>query len=134
MSTDVIDQVMVWCDHRKYSCALVALDSGKVERLVKAGGIRDAQGLAEALKEEFTRFRNDPAAKKVQHNWIPAAFQIVPGGFGEKDGTINSTMKLVRHRVVELHRGLIEYSYTAEGSKTVNPRNVESLRAMFKLP
>jgi hypothetical protein len=42
-------------------------------------------------------------------------------------------MKLVRHRVVELHRDLLDYSYTAEGSKTVNPRNVATLRAMFKL-
>jgi hypothetical protein len=46
---------------------------------------------------------------------------------------VNSMMKLVRHRVVELHGRLIDYSYTAEGSKTMNPRNLETLRAMFKL-
>jgi len=40
----------------------------------------------------------------------------------------------VRHRVVEVHRELIEYSYSKEGSRTDNPRNIEALRAQFKLP
>jgi len=132
-STDVIDQVMAWCDQKKYTAALVALDTGRVEALVKARGIASAEDLAKALQEEFTRYRTDPKAKKVQANWMPAVFQVVPGGFGEKNGTVNSMMKLVRHRVVELHRDLLDYSYTAEGSRTVNPRNVATLRAMFKL-
>ena len=29
---------------------------------------------------------------------------------------------------------LIEYAYTKEGSKTDNPRNLETLRTIFKLP
>ena len=37
------------------------------------------------------------------------------------------------HALVELHRGLLDYSYTAEGSKTVNPRNLEALGTLFKL-
>jgi long-chain acyl-CoA synthetase len=132
-STDVIDQLMAWCDQKKYTAALVALDTGRVDALVKMRGIRTAEELAKALQEEFVRYKSDPKSKKVQANWMPAVFQIVPGGFSEKDSTVNSMMKLVRHRVVELHRGLLDYSYTAEGSKTMNPRNLETLRAMFKL-
>ena len=101
--------------------------------MVKARGITTAEALLKALQEEFVRYRSDPKAKKVQANWMPAVFQIVPQGFSEKDGTVNSMLKLVRHRVAELHRGLIDYSYTTDGSKTVNPRNLEALRAMFKL-
>jgi long-chain acyl-CoA synthetase len=132
-STDAIDQIMAWCEQKKYTTALVTLDTGRVDLLVKARGITTAEALLKALQEEFVRYRNDPKAKKVQTNWMPAVFQIVPQGFSEKDGTVNSMLKLVRHRVVELHRGLIDYSYTTEGSKTVNPRNREALRAMFKL-
>jgi long-chain acyl-CoA synthetase len=132
-STDTIDQMMAWCDQKKYTAALIALDVGRVEALAKARGIRTAEELAKALQEEFVRYKSDPKAKKVQANWMPAVFQIVPQGFGEKDGTVNSMMKLVRHRAVELHRDLLEYSYSPEGSKTLNPRNLETLRAMFKL-
>ena len=133
-STDVVDQVMAHCDHRKYTMALVTLDTAKVERLVKSRGITCAKDLLEALSAELTRFRTDPKAKKVQPAWVPAVFQLVPQPFSERDGTVNSMMKLVRHRVVEVHRELIEYSYSREGSRTDNARNVEALRAQFKLP
>ncbi len=46
-STDVIDQIMAYCDQKKYTIALVSLDTGKVERMVKAHGISTAEGLAE---------------------------------------------------------------------------------------
>jgi long-chain acyl-CoA synthetase len=53
--------------------------------------------------------------------------------FNEKNGTINSMLKLVRHRIADVHHDLIEYAYTREGSRTENARNLETLRALFKL-
>ena len=133
-STDLVDQVMAYCDHRKYTIALVTLDTAKVDRMVKARGITCAEALLSALNEEFTRFRKDPRAKKVQPTWVPAVFQIVPEAFNEKNGTMNSMMKLVRHRIVDVHRDLVEYAYSKEGSRSDNPRNLEALRTLFKLP
>jgi long-chain acyl-CoA synthetase len=132
-STDVIDQIMAWCEQRKYVTALVSLDADKVARLVKAEGISDAEALLERLKSEFNKYRDDPKAKKVQAAWMPMTFQIVPVAFSDKDGTVNSTMKIVRHRIATVHADLIEYSYTAEGSKTANARNIETLRKLFGL-
>ncbi len=133
-STDVIDQIMAYCDQKKYTTALVTLDESKVKRLIKDQGIASADRLLEALKAEFYRFRADPKAKKVQPTWVPACFQIVPQAFGDKDGTVNSTMKIVRHRIVAVYKDLIDYSYGPEGSKTENARNLETLRTLFKLP
>ena len=133
-STDVIDQIMAYCDHRKYTIALVTLDTTKVEAMAKSRGIASAAELLPALNEELSRFRKDPKARKVQAAWVPSVFQIVAEGFSEKDGTINSMLKLVRHRVVELHKDLIEYTYSREGCKTDNARNLEALRRLFKLP
>ncbi len=132
-STDVIDQVMVWCEQRRYVTALVCLDNAKVERIIKAEGIRSAPALLERLKDEFGKYRNDPKAKKVQAAWMPAVFQILSDPFSDKDGTVNSTMKLVRHRIASVYSDLIEYSYSPEGSKTLNERNVATLKALFKL-
>jgi len=132
-STDLIDQLMVWCDHRKYSCALVSLDQVKVERFIAKRGITSAESLCAALQEEFYAFKKDPKAKKVQNAWVPGTFQILSTPFSEKDGTINSTMKIVRYKVSEVHKDELEYSYTKEGSVTLNPRNLETLRSLFKL-
>jgi long-chain acyl-CoA synthetase len=133
-STDTIDQIMAYCDHKKHTIALVSLDTGKVDRLVKAQGIATAEALLAVLKEHFYNFKTDPKAKKVQGAWIPSVFQIVAEPFSEKDGTVNSTMKIVRHRINEVHRDLIEYAYTREGSSMENPRNLAALRTLFKLP
>ena len=38
-STDVIDQMMAYCDHRRYTAAFVTLDEGKVRRFIKERGI-----------------------------------------------------------------------------------------------
>jgi long-chain acyl-CoA synthetase len=132
-STDIIDQIMVWCEQRKYVTALVSLETSKVARLVKAEGIADAAALLERLKAEFVKYRDDPKTKKVQANWCPAVFQIIPTPFNDKDGTVNSTMKIVRHRIAKVYGDLIEYSYTPEGSKTTNERNLAVLRELFKL-
>ncbi|HWP68629.1 MAG TPA: AMP-binding protein, partial [Rectinemataceae bacterium] len=131
-STDLIDQVMVWCDHKKYSCALVTLDTAKVERFVKEKGIKGAEELCDALQNEFYAFKSDPKAKKVQNVWVPATFQILPSALSEKDGTVNSTMKIVRFKVSQVHKDLLEYSYTKEGSTTVNPKNIATLKTLFK--
>jgi long-chain acyl-CoA synthetase len=133
-STEVIDQVMAWCEQRRYVAALVTLDHPQVDRLIRLRGIDSAEALLEALKAEFNLFRADPKAKKVQAAWMPRVFQILPESFTDKDGTVNSTMKLVRGRIAQLHADLLEYSYSPEGSETTNPRNLEVLRRMFKLP
>jgi long-chain acyl-CoA synthetase len=132
-STDLIDQIMVWCDHKKYSCALVTLDAVRIERLIKEKGIGSAEELCKILQDEFFAFKSDPKAKKVQTVWIPAAFQIVPAAFSEKDGTVNSTMKIVRFKVSQVHKDLLDFSYTKEGSATVNPKNIATLKTLFKL-
>ena len=69
----------------------------------------------------------------MQAAWMPAVFQILPEAFTDKDGTVNSTMKIVRGRIAQLHADLMEYSYSPEGSETTNPRDPEVLKRMFKL-
>jgi long-chain acyl-CoA synthetase len=132
-STDFIDQIMAWCEQRKYVTALVSLDCGKVSHLVKSEGILTASALLERLRLEFNSYRDDPKTKKVQAAWMPAVFQIVGTPFSDKDGTVNSTMKIVRHRVAAVYAGLIEYSYTPEGAKTNNARNLATLQRLFNL-
>jgi len=86
-STDAAEQIMAFCDHKKYTAALVTLDTGKVERLAKSRGIACAADLLAVLTAELNRFRADPKARRVQPAWAPLVFQIVPEPFSDKDGT-----------------------------------------------
>lgn len=133
ISTDVFEQIMVWCDHKKYTTALVVLDDAKIKQLIKHKGIQSAEGLLKTIYEEFYRFKNDPKAKKVQVAWIPSVFQVLSEPFNEQNGTINSTMKLVRHKAAEVYQSYIGYSYETEGSTTINPRNLAVVAKKYSL-
>lgn len=132
--TDVFDQIMVWCDHKKYATSLVSLEDSKIRRLIQSHQVKTAKDLLKILTDEFYRFKGNPDAKQVQNAWIPAVFQIIEEGFSEKDGTINSTMKLVRHKAAQVHKDLLEYSYTKEGSMIVNQHNLEAVARKYSLP
>lgn len=133
MTTDMFDQLMVWCDHKKYTTALVTLDEAKIKNLISRKSIHSAEALLATLVDEFYRFKNDPKAKKVQSAWVPSVFQILEEPFSEQNGTINSTMKLVRHKVAEVYKEYIEYSYVPEGSSTINKRNLSFIAKKFSL-
>lgn len=132
-STGVIEQMMAWCLYKKYPCALVSLDMARTKALIAEKRVKTAEALCQALQEEFYRFKNKSGASLIQASWVPVTFQIVDRPFSEEDGTINSTMKLVRRKVESEYRYLIDYSYENEGSKTVNPRNIATLRKLFNL-
>ena len=53
---------------------------------------------------------------------------VVPEPFSDKDGLINSTMKLVRNKVEAKYITSIEYAYTAEGKDPDNARNREAIK------
>lgn len=132
-STEVFDQVMVWCVYRKYSCALVSLNMDAMTQLVHRIKPQSAKEICIFLQNEFYRFKNQNTFSGLNPSWIPVVFQIVTEPFSEYNGTINSSLKLVRHRVEELYADLIEYSYSKEGSSNVNPRNIAAIRTFFEL-
>lgn len=132
-STDVVAQIMAFNDQRKYTSALVALDADAVKRLIVARNIGTAEDLLQAIEQELERYQTDSRAKRIPSAWTPATYGIVAEAFSEKNGTVNSTMKLVRHRVVAVYREDIEYLYTTEGSRTRNPRNRETLARLFDM-
>ncbi len=129
-STEAFTAIMAWNEQRRYTIALVTLDEDRVKRLAASRGAVTPEEVLALVREEFYRFKTDHKAKKVQPAWVPATFMLVPAQFSDKDGTVNSTMKLVRHRVATLYRDLIEYAYTPEGGKPENERNLAVVAAL----
>jgi long-chain acyl-CoA synthetase len=130
-STDVFSQVMVSCVYKKFPCALVTVDMSAVKTLADPQAEPGAANLCAILASEFRRFQRSGKSLGIPPQWIPTTFQILASPFGESDGTLNSTLKIVRHVVEEVHGNTIRYSYTAEGSNPENPRNLAALEALL---
>ncbi|MFW5744958.1 MAG: AMP-dependent synthetase, partial [Spirochaetota bacterium] len=127
--SDLVAQVMVYNDHRKFTTALVTLDEEKVKAAIAAEGLSTASEVLDRVKQSFYAF--EAAGKHFPRQWTPTVFAVLPEPFTEANRMINSTMKMVRYRITEVYADEIEFLYTDEGHDVRNTRNVERLATMF---
>ncbi len=126
----LISQVLVYNDHRKYTTALVTLDVPAVEAEIRHRGILSTKALASLLGEEFARLRTgDRYRSRFPSQWIPSVFRILPEAFSEENRMINSTMKMVRYRIIERYADEIESMYAAD--RDADAENLQLLRELF---
>ncbi len=131
--TDVIDQIMVYNDHKKYTTGLITLNKPVVEKLFAEKGITTAEAGLALIKDEVYGFQKS-GTTTVPLQWIPRTFMIVEKTFAEEDGLVNSTMKLVRYKIVDMYRSTIEEMYTNQESAIFeNSKNLAVLKNLFNL-
>jgi long-chain acyl-CoA synthetase len=131
-SSELVNQVMVYNDMRKYTSAVITLDAGKVKKYVEKNKISDAEVLIKAIKLDFYKFK-DTAEYRNQfpEKWVPTTFQIINEPFTEQNHMINSTMKMVRHKIQEVYHDRIEAMYTPEYSNVVNELNKDAVKNLL---
>ena len=130
--TDVFNQIMAYNDQKKYTTALVTLDENRCKALFEKERIATADAALELLMREFEAYRVVSSGEKsIPPAWRPTVFEIIPKAFSEDDQLINSTMKLVRHKVVEFYADRIQAMY--EDLDLKNKRNLAAMKELFGL-
>ncbi len=125
-NTSVINQLLVYNDHRAYTTALVTLQEDQVKNVMKEKGITTPEDLYKEILALLTSY--EPKAKNViPSQWIPSHFTIIEKAFSEEDKLVNSTMKLVRYKVIEYHADRIEQMYSDENDAL----NIEVVKRLF---
>ena len=80
------------------------------------------------IQAEVDSYRKGGAHEgEFPERWLPVAIAVLPEQFSEKDGLVNSTMKVVRGKVEKFYADRIEYAYTAEGKELLNDKNIASV-------
>ncbi len=121
-TADLIAQIVAYNEHRKYTVAVCTLDEAKVHELLKRGEASTAEELLQRVEDSFYSYKERGIRFPAQ--WTPSTFIIAPEPFTEANRMVNSTMKIVRHAVIEAYADDIEYLYTDEGHAIRNPRNL----------
>jgi long-chain acyl-CoA synthetase len=62
--------------------------------------------------------------------WLPSALAILVEGFTEQNGQLNSTLKMVRTKIVDRYRERITALYTTSGKELCDPANREAIRVL----
>jgi len=131
-STDVFNQIVVCNDMKKQTTALVTLDENRCRELFKEKNVITGADALAALTIEFEAYRALPDGQKtIPPAWRPTVIEVIPKAFSEGDQLVNSTMKLVRHKVVEFYGDRIDAMY--EDLNVQNERNLAAIGELFGL-
>ena len=132
--SDFIHQAMIYNDHKKFTTALITLNSAWIKKILVKEGLNTAAELNQRLKEEMLRFTKQAEFKdKFPVKWIPSNFQVLEEEFSEDNKMINSTLKMVRHKITENFQDRLDLMYGPDAQRLSRQRNLEVLESMFSL-
>lgn len=130
--SSLIGQVMIYNDHKKFTSAIITLDIPNVKKFIKERHIADEEVLMKEIKKSFYQFKYEKEyANKFPEKWIPAVFRIAPEMFTEENKMINSTLKMVRFKIIETYKQEIDEMYDGARSATVSPKNMETIKKLL---
>ena len=129
-----IDQIMIYNDHQKFTSALITLNKNAIVDLIKQENVKTFEELNKLLKEEMLLFSKQIEFKdKFPGKWIPSNFQIIKEAFSEDNQLINSTLKMVRHRITERYQDRIDLMYVKGAKDVTLKENIKVLEELVSL-
>jgi long-chain acyl-CoA synthetase len=131
-----IDQCMLYNNQKPYTVALIvpnqhALKLYLEEKNLTANTDEGKRAVMSLIENEVNEYRtNGKYGSMFPQRWLPVAIGILEEGFTEENGLMNSTMKIVRGKIMDTYMDLIEYLYTPDAKDITNERNTEEVEKM----
>ena len=86
------------------------------------------------MEEELLKFK---ASEKKEGlfsiRWFPSAIAILDEGFSENNHLMNSTMKIVRGKIIQRYEERIKYLYTPEAKLISNEKNIKAMEILLNV-
>jgi long-chain acyl-CoA synthetase len=129
-----IDQMLLYNNQSPYTVALLVPNKEALIRRLETNKINTDSGEWEIqalklLNGEIAKFRSGGiCSDQFPERWIPSAFAVLGEGFTEDNKFLNSTLKIVRGKIVEFYSMRIEYLFTPEGKDPYNSQNRAIIR------
>ena len=130
-SSSIIKQTMIYNDHKKYTSALITIDEKKLKEKITLDNIQKDEEILHMLKNELHALKQQKEfIGQFPEKWIPSAFQIIPEEFSEENKMINSTLKMVRHKITDTYQDRINQMY--ENPNLAKEKNIEVIQSILK--
>ncbi|VAW29819.1 Long-chain-fatty-acid--CoA ligase [hydrothermal vent metagenome] len=133
-----IEQCMLFNNQSAYTTGLVYPNIPALKAALKELDLTNentdyARIMLELIKTDIDQFLSGGRYENMfPGRWLPAAVGIMEEPFTEENHMLNSTMKMVRNRVVEHYKELIDYLYSASGKDILNDKNMKVIQKMIK--
>ncbi|MDD4606425.1 MAG: AMP-binding protein, partial [Dysgonamonadaceae bacterium] len=127
--SEYIGQCVLHNNQSPYTTALLTLNSDALKQRT-SDPAEAAQIIADEIAQYLKGGSNDGL---FPYRWIPSAFALIEEPFSEQNGLVNSTMKIVKHKVYERYAQEIEMLHTAEGKRPDSKSNLEVLGKLLSM-
>jgi len=131
-----IDQCMLYNNQKPYTVAMVvpnqhALKLYLEEKNLTADSDEGKRAVINLIENEVNEYReNGRYGRMFPQRWLPVAIGILEEGFTEENGLMNSTMKIVRGKIMDKYQDMIDFLYTPEAKVAANERNLDEVEKM----
>lgn len=128
-----IDQLMLYNNQDAYTIVLIVPNQIAIKSYLKEMGIVDKDEAVKAslqkINQEIKKYgKGGIYSSMFPQRWLPAAIGILPDAFTEENKMLNSTMKMVRNKVVANYKNIIHFLYTPEGKDIRHKMNIENIK------
>jgi len=126
--SEYIDQCVLHNNQSPYTSALLTLNREALKRRTS-----DPAEAARIIAGEIAAYMKGGKHDGLfPYRWIPSAFAVIEEPFSEKNGMVNSTMKIVKHKVYENYADRIAELHTAEGKRADSAHNLDVLKRLLE--
>ncbi len=132
-NAELIEQVMLYNDHKKITSAVVTINKEHLKNMVSHKNINDTKEIIKEIDKDIKSFKKNKEYKnKFPEKWIPSTFIIAEEPFTEQNKMINSTMKMVRGKVLENYEQALHQLYSAKSQTPINDINIKTINNILK--
>ena len=131
--TKYIDQVMLFNEQSTYTVGLIvprkeALKKYVIENNLSINTDEGKKLALNKIQEEIDEFNKGGKFEgQFPERWLPVAIAIIAEPFSEENRLINSTLKMVRGKIVEYHNKKLEYLFTPDAKEITNSVNLDEI-------
>lgn len=126
-----INQLMLYNDQSPYTVGLIVPKKEALKKYVTENNLSidtvEGQKLAlMKIQQEVDKYKKGGKYEGMfPERWLPATIAVIGEPFSEENKLINSTLKMVRGKIVEYHNKKFEYLFTPEAKEITNSKNLD---------
>lgn len=136
--TNYIEQIVLHNNQNPYTVALIYPRKDALRRWLKHKQLEidtdeGREAMIKAINYDINQYRKGGKFEgEFPERWLPSTFAVLSEGFTQENQLLNSTMKVIRGKVTERYKQLIDMLYTPEGRNIQNEQNRNALKELFK--
>ena len=129
-----IQQMMLYNNQSPYTTAMIvpeinAINHELKKRSISPGSEKGNLESIQILIDEINEFKKGGQhADMFPERWLPTTFVVLSEAFGQENGLINATMKMVRGKITEYFSDELKFLYTPQAKNIKNEINMEAFK------